>query len=388
MPRFTRSVLTAALALATFGTLGTAQAADIEVYGRLDTGFLYTMNHGDAQDTTEMTSGRSTGSRWGLKGSEALTSDGWAVRFVLESGFDSDTGEFSSSGKLFGRQSTLSLYHHSYGELAFGRSGKPMSGADQFTRIGSFTPFGVTYGDAGLLFYGKGGRVDNGIFYRSPKLAGFRVVLAGSLNTSGSEAEKWNDNNRFLGGTVDYTYGNFGVMLGAERIFMSDEDYADNDDADPTTFFVGAKYDLGFMELMGGYQRGWGLDRVGALQSIKIGKHGETAKNAQIQDWDGNSYMIGARIPAWGGSVRLSGIYVEGENSRNIANNNVGDLGRDAGYYALGAGYVYPFSKRTNVYGVVSHLEGRKGLAKDYNIYNGDGDLDRTTIAVGLVHKF
>lgn len=47
-----------------------------------------------------------------------------------------------------------------------------------------------------------------------------------------------------------------------------------------------------------------------------------------------------------------------------------------------------PFSKRTNVYGVLSHLEGRKGLAKDYNIYNGDGDLDRTTIAVGLVHKF
>ncbi len=41
MPRFTRSVLTVALALATFGTLGTAQAADVEVYGRLDTGFLY-----------------------------------------------------------------------------------------------------------------------------------------------------------------------------------------------------------------------------------------------------------------------------------------------------------------------------------------------------------
>lgn len=388
MTRFTRSASAVALAFAIFGMFGTAQAADVEVYGRLDTGFLYTMNHGDAQDTAEMTSGRSTGSRWGLKGSEALTNDGWAVRFVLESGFDSDTGEFSSSGKLFGRQSTLSLYHCSYGELAFGRSGKPMSGSDQFTRIRSFTPFGVTYGDAGLLFYGKGGRVDNGIFYQSPKLAGFRVVLAGSLNTSGTEAEKWNDNNRFLGGTVDYTYGNFGVMVGAERIFMSDEDYVDNDAADPTTLFVGAKYDFGFMELMGGYQRGWGLDRVGALQSIKIGKHGEVAKNAQIKDWDGNSYMIGARIPAWGGSVRLSGIYVEGENSRNIANNNVGDLGRDAGYYALGAGYIYPFSKRTNVYGVLSHLEGRKGLAKDYNIYNGDGDLDRTTIAVGLVHKF
>ena len=40
MPRFTRSVLTVTLALATFGTLGTAQAADVEVYGRLDRAFF------------------------------------------------------------------------------------------------------------------------------------------------------------------------------------------------------------------------------------------------------------------------------------------------------------------------------------------------------------
>ena len=55
----------------------------------------------------------------------------------------------------------------------------------------------------------------------------------------------------------------------------------------------------------------------------------------------------------------------------------------------MAAGYTYPLSKRTNVYGVVSHLEGRDGLDNDkYSIYNGDGDLDREQVMVGLVHKF
>lgn len=166
-----------------------AVAADVNVYGRIDTGFMYTINHNQTSDSFEMTSGKSSGSRWGLKGSEQLNED-WQVRFVLESGFDSDAGSFTttSGDRLFGRQATLSVYNKSFGELALGRSGKPLSGSDQFTRISRFTPFGVTYGDAGLLFYGKGGRVDNGIFYKSPTFAGFTVVLAGSLNTSKEDA--------------------------------------------------------------------------------------------------------------------------------------------------------------------------------------------------------
>ena len=306
-----------------------------------------------------MVSGRSSGSRFGFKGKESLN-DEWQVRFVLESGFSADSGELSSAGTIFGRQSTLSI------EIAFGRAGKPLSGSDQFTRISRFTPFGVTYGDAGLLFYGKGGRVDNGIFYKSPTVAGFTAVLSGSFNTKGDEAAEWSDNTRFIGGTLDWKYGNFGMMVGAEEIILKRADEADNQDKNPRTLFLGASYDFGFMELLAAYQRGWGLDRVGSLQSIKI-------------------------TPKTGGSssARLSGILVDGENGRDIASDKVGSLGKDAGYWAVAAGYTYPLSKRTNVYGVVSHLEGRKGLGDSrYSIYNGDGDLDREQIAVGLVHKF
>ena len=367
-----------------------AVAADVNVYGRIDTGFMYTINHNQTSDSFEMTSGKSSGSRWGLKGSEQLNED-WQVRFVLESGFDSDAGSFTttSDDRLFGRQATLSVYNKSFGELAFGRSGKPLSGSDQFTRISRFTPFGVTYGDAGLLFYGKGGRVDNGIFYKSPTFAGFTVVLAGSLNTRKDEAADWADNERFLGGSVDYKLGNWGVMVGAEQTVIKRAEEAENQDENPTTLFLGTAYDFGFMKLMAAYQRGWHLDRVGSLSSIKITPLSGGTKAAQIENWTGNSFLLGAQIPCAGGLVRLSGILVDGENGRDIASNKVGELGRDAGYWAVAAGYTYPLSKRTNVYGVVSHLEGRDGLDNDkYSIYNGDGDLDREQVMVGLVHKF
>ena len=351
---------------------------------------MYTINHNQTSDSFEMTSGKSSGSRWGLKGSEQLNED-WQVRFVLESGFDSDAGSFTttSGDRLFGRQATLSVYNKSFGELALGRSGKPLSGSDQFTRISRFTPFGVTYGDAGLLFYGKGGRVDNGIFYKSPTFAGFTVVLAGSLNTSKEDAPEWVDNERFLGGSVDYKLGNWGVMVGAEQTVLKRAEEADNQGENPTTLFLGTSYDFGFMKLMAAYQRGWHLDRVGSLSSIKITPPSGGTNAAQIENWTGNSFMLGAQIPCAGGLIRLSGILVDGENGLDIASNQEGELGRDAGYWAVAAGYTYPLSKRTNVYGVVSHLEGRDGLDNDkYSIYNGDGDLDREQVMVGLVHKF
>ena len=207
-------------------TMSMAQATEVEVFGRFDTGMLYTANAGDSKDSFQMTSGHSTGSRWGIKATEKLNAD-WTLRAHLESGIESDTGELSSSGRVFGRQMTISLKNPSFGEIAFGRSGKPLSGSDQFTRIRPFTPFGVTYGDAGLLFYGKGGRIDNAVFYQSPKFAGFTVLAAASTQTSNQEEAEWTDNTRFLGGSFDWKGENIGFMIGSEQIVKNAVDKAD-----------------------------------------------------------------------------------------------------------------------------------------------------------------
>ena len=84
---------------------------------------MFTSNAGDSKDTFQMTSGHTSGSRWGIKASEKLNAD-WTLRAHLESGIESDTGEFSSADRIFGRQMTLSLKNESFGEIAFGRSGR------------------------------------------------------------------------------------------------------------------------------------------------------------------------------------------------------------------------------------------------------------------------
>lgn len=360
-------------------TMSMAQATEVEVFGRFDTGMMYTINSGDSKDNFQMTSGHTTGSRWGIKATEKLNTD-WTVRAHLESGIESDTGELSSSGRIFGRQMTISLKNPSFGEIAFGRSGKPLSGSDQFTRIRPFTPFGVTYGDAGLLFYGKGGRIDNAVFYQSPKFAGFTVLAAASSETTGQEADEWTDNTRFWGGSIDWKGGNVGLMIGAEQTVLADGDKT-NGQENPTTLYLGAYYDFGVAKIMAGYQRGWNLDRIGCLRNVEIGSidTDETMKN-----FDANFYLLGATIPAGKGLVRLSAIYMDGKNSQELGPN----LGKDASYWSLGAGYTYPFSKRTSIYGVVAHLHGEDAIDKDNNASNGDGDLTRYQIAVGLVHKF
>ena len=68
-------------------TMSMGQATEVEVFGRIDTGMLYTANAGDSKDSFQMTSGHSTGSRWGIKATEKLNAD-WSVRAHLESGFD------------------------------------------------------------------------------------------------------------------------------------------------------------------------------------------------------------------------------------------------------------------------------------------------------------
>lgn len=365
-----------AVALAS-GFVGCVQAADVEVFGRIDTGFMYTSNSGESKDSFKMKSGHTSGSRWGIIATEKVNED-WTLRVHMESGIDADTGELSDDERIFGRQMTLSLKNESFGEIAFGRSGKPLSGSDQFTRIRAFTPFGVTYGDAGLLFYGKGGRVDNAVFYQSPKFAGFTVQATASLNTSGQEDAEWTNNKRFWGGSVDWKAGNLGLMIGAEQI-VNEAKLKSQGKENPTTLYLGAYYDFGFMKLMAGYQHGWDLDRVGCLQSVKIG-----GDKADVQNFDADFYMLGATIPAGKGLVRLSAIYMNGENSTDLS----AQTGKEASYWSFGAGYTYPLSKRTNLYGVVAHLRGDDAIDKDNNATNGDGDLTRYQVAVGIVHKF
>lgn len=122
----------------------TAFAANVEVYGTVDTGLVYNNTSFGGTTTAKdsnkfsMDSGVLGGTKFGLKGSEDL-GDGYSVSFQLENGFDSDTGAMNQSmtvdgkttNRMFGREARLSL-NTPYGTASFGRMGALTSGAGTY----------------------------------------------------------------------------------------------------------------------------------------------------------------------------------------------------------------------------------------------------------------
>lgn len=105
-----------ALSALVVGTLGalfaTGAAADVTVYGVIDTGLNY--QHvdqdragTDATDQAQMKSNQTIPNRWGLRGSEDL-GNGLTAGFMLEGQFGSDDGTMTG-GRLFQRVSQLEL---------------------------------------------------------------------------------------------------------------------------------------------------------------------------------------------------------------------------------------------------------------------------------------
>ena len=95
-------------AVAVLGALsGATLAADVTLYGVIDTGFTYQHTEG-GDDSFAMTSGSYAGPRFGFKGTEAL-GDNLTLGFILEAGFNSDTGVQGEDGKIFNRESQIYL---------------------------------------------------------------------------------------------------------------------------------------------------------------------------------------------------------------------------------------------------------------------------------------
>lgn len=364
--------LCCAMALGTVLFSSATEASEVSVYGRIGTG-IKIVNNAHSRDTYEMASGHTGSSLWGIKATESLTND-LSANVVLESGISADTGEGAS--QLFSRQSTVSLKSRTWGELALGRSGKVLSGSNAFTRIGAFTPFSVVWGDAGLLFYGKGARIDNGIFYQSPNWNGFTWVASASFQTAGSEVAPFNENERYLGSSLDYKAAHWGMLVGVESTFLSHEERQEGE-ANPISGNLMGYADVGDVRLFAAYQRAQHMDRFSALQKVTD----YAGKKLAAGDVSAHNVMVGAKAPLAGGTLRLSALYSRNTNEKALAK----DRSDRADYLAFGVGYEYPFSKRTLLYTSLAHLHGLKGL-KDAK--NADGDLTRTTLAFGMVHRF
>ncbi|MGB7193986.1 MAG: porin [Collimonas pratensis] len=182
---------------------------NITLYGRVDTGVRYSTHQDIAGDNlAEITSGAASGSRWGLRGSEDL-GDGMKAIFMLESGFEPDTGKLGQGGRLFGRQSWMGL-SGKFGALTLGRQYSPAYNVEFANE-----PFGwANLYEPAFIYdnYTGGNRWDNSVMYAGKFGNVSTVLMAGLGEQAGNQRS-----NRNLGGSFGYAAGPLTVSAGYQE---------------------------------------------------------------------------------------------------------------------------------------------------------------------------
>lgn len=366
---------------------GSAFAANVDVYGRIDTGLSYVhydeTGLSDAKDTLSLDSGMSSGNRWGLKGSEDL-GNGYQVGFVLESGFDADTGALGAGG-IFAREATLRV-SGPFGSIYAGRMGRIGSDAGSVGfYAGSVSPFGSGWGKMPGHFAvtaNYDSRYNNALAYVSPKVGPVTVYAQYTMGNV-NENESGDDRLFSLGAQADF--GALQVLGLVEYLnkksVVGTTVYDDSQYDDSYTINLGGSYDFSVAKvfLAGQYFK---------AAPNYAGMKANYAKLVEGKEWrysfDGFGVNVGATAPIGAGQFLVSAGYGKGD-----LNIDTKDAKRSADAYIIQVGYTYPFSKRTNLYAGAGYMQTsmEDGITNTDGTYS-DKDFKTTQVMFGLLHKF
>lgn len=366
---------------------GSAFAANVDVYGRIDTGLSYVhydeTGLSDAKDTLSLDSGLSSGNRWGLKGSEDL-GNGYQVGFVLESGFDADTGAMSKDG-LFNREATLRV-SGPFGSIYAGRMGRIGSDAGSVGfYAGSVSPFGSGWGKMAGHFAvtaNYDSRYNNALAYVSPKVGPVTVYAQYTMGNA-TENESGDDRLFSLGAKADF--GALQVLGLVEYLnkksVAGTTVYDDSQYDDSYTINLGGSYDFSVAKV---FLAGQYFKAAPNYAGMKANYAEHVKGNEWRYSFDGFGVNVGATAPIGAGEFLVSAGYGKGD-----LNVDTQDDKRSADAYIIQVGYTYPFSKRTNLYAGAGYMQ----TSMEDGITNTDGttsdkDFKTTQVMFGLLHKF
>lgn len=367
---------------------GSAFAANVDVYGRIDTGLSYVHEKiGDqaGTDKLSMDSGLSSSSRWGLKGSEDL-GNGYQVGFVLESGFSSDTGAIGEEGKLFNREATLRV-SGPFGSIYAGRMGRIGSDAGSVGfYAGSVSPFGSGWGKMAGHFAVTANydtRYSNALAYVSPKVGPVTVYAQYTMGNA-TENESGDDRLFSLGAQADF--GALQVLglveyLNKKSVAITTV-YDDSQYDDSYTINLGGSYDFSVAKVFLAGQYFKAAPNYAGMKANFADEIGQG--NEWRYSFDGFGVNVGATAPIGAGEFLVSAGYGKGD-----LNFNTEDAKRSADAYIIQVGYTYPFSKRTNLYAGAGYMQTsmEDGITNTDSTYS-DKDFKTTQVMFGLLHKF
>lgn len=335
-----KKVLFTVLALGAASGGALAQSS-VTMYGVADAGLVFDKDAaGDRLN--RVASGIASGSRIGFKGKEDLGA-GLAAIFVLESGFNIDTGTSGQGGRLFGRQSYVGLTG-SAGAVTLGRQYTPYylalrDVADPFV-------IGLA-GTASNIMSTTNYRVDNMVQYSTPTWSKLSADLAyGFGEVAGDNAK-----SRSMGGAVHYIDGPLNVTLTHHRLENALAT------AQTRNTLLATRYDFGVLQGNFGYA------------------DNRTIDDNKSNDSKSNDILVGFSAPF--GATKLVASYIR-HNDKSIAN-------RDAQQWAIGA--FYALSKRSDLYTGYGHISNKNGAT--YKVGNATDDgTGNSGFNLGMRHTF
>ncbi|MCG8986758.1 porin [Delftia acidovorans] len=290
-------------------------------------------------------SGVIAGSRWGLRGTEDL-GGGQRALYVVEAGFNGDTGASGQGGLAFGRQVFVGL-GGGWGQLTAGRHYTTLH-----TSLASYALTGLIWGNAANYFRdGTVLRASNSLRYQSPNMGGFTVRGMYSFGeAAGSSVAS------LYGGSVDYAAGPW--ALGAS--WMQRRTTAVNTDR---YALLGAAYDFG-------------VARAALLLSTR--RDGLPAATSG----QGRFYEASVTVPmGMAGQWLLSyGAYRGQARAQSDAR-------------ALSVRYDHSLSKRTKLYAGVGRIHNEAGAAFTINTASNAGPVVQagsrpSSVVLGISHAF
>lgn len=350
-----------AYALAMLAALSGAAVAqsNVSLSGMVDLGLVHESG-GKAGPVNKVSSGVENGSRIVFKGSEDL-GDGATAIFLLESGFQSDTGALGQGGLLFGRQAYMGLSSPRLGTLTVGRQYTP----NYLLMAGVADPFAA--GLAGVfssVFSNSGARVNNSIKYITPRVHGmFAEVLYGAGEVAGDGSA-----GSAAGAALGYSAGNLNLRLG--YAWRSNDTAVLKETGSARNTLFGMNYDLAVVKLFFAYGVNRGLNSTQLPSANAYGY-----RVAPVLSVASNDILLGATVPVGAGRVILSAIHKDDRSAPN----------QDA--TMLAAGYSYNLSKRTDLYIAYGHIDNRNGAGYTVNSAIDIGSGNRA-FNLGMRHQF
>ena len=309
--------------------------SSVTIYGVADAGLVVDKD-ASGDRLTRVASGVASGSRIGFKGKEDL-GNGLSALFVLESGFNIDTGTSGQGGLLFGRQAYVGLSGKG-GTVTLGRQYSPYYLALRDVA----DPFVIGLAGTASNVMATNYRVDNMAQYATPTWNKLSAELAYGFG----EVADDNAKNRSLGGAVHYIDGPLNLTVTHHRMENALAT------ADTRNSLLAMRYDFGVAQANLGY-----------------------ADNRALDNSKSNDVLLGVTVPF--GATKVVASY--------IRHNDKSNLNRDAQQWAIGA--YYALSKRSDLYTGYGHISNKNGAL--YTVGNAtDNGTGNTGFNLGMRHTF